>query len=174
MMIEELLILAVLVFVVYSLFQRGINKFIQPLRLRMVKIGDELLDDSSVPDSIKRSVEFNLDMAYSPWKLLLDIIFLPLATIIILSNRDVRVAMCDDFDSMPADVRIKYDLFRSMSSKSMYCANPLFTPLYLLELAVLVIGIMVFGRTERALSMIRTYLWRREDIFFGHHDNHAT
>lgn len=174
---EDLLVKAVALLILFYVAQRRINLFIQPLRLRMVELGEELIADKRLPEHYRLGIEMELNFAYSGWNLVLSIIFLPITAIAMLFKPKFRREACNEYEHMPKELRREFELFLSMSNKSMYAANPLLTPLYLVELVCVGALVIAFGRSERAVRVIMAEAWENEDRmisrFHGNHHKHA-
>lgn len=175
---EEVLFKAVALLIMFFLAQRRINTFIQPLRLRMVALGNELTADERLPEHYRFGVEYEMDFAYSPWNLVLSIVFLPVAALQMAINPKARNMACAELDAMPEDLRRKLELFLDLANKSMYAANPLLSPVFFGELLLVGAGVVLMGRTERAFRVIMTNAWESEDRMMsrisGYRHNHAT
>lgn len=175
---EEILFKAVALLVLFFLAQRRINTFIQPLRLRMVELGDELIDDERLPEHFCFGVKYELSMAYSPLNLLLSVIFLPIAAVRMAISEKARHAAYHEYEALPEDLRRKIELFLSMANKSMFAANPLLFPIFFVEWLFVAVGVVIMGRTERAIRLIMTNAWESEDRMVSklnwHRHNHVT
>lgn len=150
----EILTGGVLLVVIYYVVVRRLALFIQPLRLRAIKTGDLILDDSQAKDVHISMAAGAMDTLYSPWAIVMYMVLVPYIALKILFSSDQRNRLREQRDSTPRDLKEHLDNLGTMHLYSAMAANPLLTPIWVIEFMVIIGGFMIMGRTIRALDLI--------------------
>lgn len=149
---QEIAIIAgVCLLVGYPILMRVFAQGLQSSRLRMLEIGKELLAHQAVPEEHKNLINSMLDDAYNPAIMILISMVMPYYIIKNISHRTHSPPPIEDKDAQ----RLHGEFCRRFVT-AIAAANPAFTLVAALEMALLAMALFPFGQ-----------LWRTQDVQFG-------
>lgn len=143
------LIVALAAIAAYPFVMRLAAARAHPMRLRMAEVGKTLLTAPRLDETRKEQVDLLLDMAFD-WRVMIGLCAaLPVAVVRRrFRGRPARPA--------PADPETEYawNDFMSAFTRSVAAANPLFSVVFAIEIAVLVLLLVPFGMAWRAMEIV--------------------
>lgn len=148
----------VLAFAAYPLLRARLLRFVEPWRLEMAELGEQLRHDAYLSERQKLSITESMDRAYSPWPIVAIVLTAPALPFVILwcifTNRVPK-----KLTKHPETER-DYERFMDRWFVSSMAANPAFGLIFLVEIVFIVLVIAIVGQQ---VSALRAAL----DVIFG-------
>ncbi len=153
-----LIIAAVTLGAFWSLLRGRLDRFAQPLRLRLARNGHALLADARLPEGVAVEVRGLLASCFSSVPLLVVALCLPVAAALRLFRRGRKPLWHD----LPEDLRQNLNQLYADYWMSIYCANPLLAPLVSIEIAAIVVVFALVGITSGAVEDLERQVLRMD------------
>ncbi|QEX24805.1 hypothetical protein FRZ61_47470 [Hypericibacter adhaerens] len=135
----------------YPLIMRAIARAVQPSRLEMAALGDELLGSPYVSDDDKNTIEAMLGDAFNWRNMVLLALLLPLRAPAFILNRSKAERhwpkISDDA------TRAKFERFMGLGIRSDSAANPIFALICGVEVALLTVLMVPLGKVSWQLPL---------------------
>jgi hypothetical protein len=147
---ETFILSAAVVAFAYPIAMRFIARAVQPSRLEMAALGDELLTSPHISEIDKGFIEMQLDEAFDWRDMLMIMIVIPImAPKFILDRPDRYWPNIQD-----EAVRKKFERFFTLSYRSASAANPICAVVCSIEFALLGLILVPLGRLAWQLPFI--------------------
>lgn len=133
--------LTLFVILTYAFLCARIATAVQPVRLQMAEIGEELIAVDDFPQIEKKFIALELERTYSSIFMWIALIVLPIAVVFVVVDniRGKKIAN----DAIPVGQRKQYEKFRRLSWVSRFASSPLagaiFVPLAIFVTVLLLI-----------------------------------
>lgn len=144
--------LLVAVAIVYPVVARLLSNYAQPKRLRIEKLGNDLLNDSKLSATQHKFVQLSLDMNGKFWPMLLIAAVLPLVFFGFIILPKFRRERREDKEFVKLFDDKRYKELQSMEVGCLFAANPIAGIVVGLELVPLLITGIVFLVGTRGLE----------------------
>lgn len=148
---ETYILVIVALLAIYPIVMVRLVRFMQPMRLEMADLGEQLAQDEFLTADQKKGIVEMLDRAFSAWPMIVMVVMMPFIAVaaIIEACRDRRPPkMLTKHPETEAD----YDRFMTRFFLSTMAANPLFAVIFVFELAVTVIIAALVGQHVFAMK----------------------
>lgn len=138
--------------VAYAALSGRLQKFVQPVRLRLADSGESLLERNQIPEQHRAVIQYCLDHAFSAWPMFaVSVMMLPSAL-----TPDQTIPPLQD-----KELEQDFDEFLNLFVTSAAAANPICAIIAVSEVLLLVIILAILGQTSQTLSKIlrRALAW---------------
>lgn len=169
----DLLPLAVALTFITYLVHWGLLRFLQPQRVRMFELGDELLADERLTE-FHDGITRGLDRAYSPWSAPLWILAFAFVPFTLLFSKKERESMRRPLH-LDAELNRKLSEFAVHRFLTVLGANWVFGLILILQAVLIALVLMASDRTANALGKFVQAISIRSEAqllpHFGHHSH---
>jgi hypothetical protein len=157
----SLIALTVAIIAVYFFLCNRLALAVQPLRLAVASLGEELLAAGKLPPKIARRLEIEMSSVYASRVMWLFIVMIPVAAGLVLLDTILRRE--DKPPPIPHDLREKYARVQRYIWASRFAASPLATIIFIPEV-MLIYFVMVIFLPKRAVKEAIETSQKTEDM----------
>lgn len=158
----ETLILASVLLLGYSFVSHQISKAVQPLRLKVAADVQELCDDETIPDDVKKSLEHLAHGLFSKINGWLIVLILP----VVVVRRAFRRRESGSVSSLPSGNRMKVTQTIAMGMFCMIASSPICIVIFAVEFLFALVIAAPWGWVRSLMGIVSSVDQRIST--FGH------